>query len=294
MGMLMSMPEPPARDQHGRLRRVMPRAVLGDVWLVYRCVSGPALGLTYAPAVASALRGTMMRRAPQPPMEILSGHSSDGSASKRPHVAFVALPSLRNRTGEDPAWRAGPLTGVALLLPRELDDRERRHIELTVAPPRPRPLSLVMGRAGRWRLAPMFALSSDPGLCPDVWLGPARRWCTVTPIALDRFPGRLFSADAGARKRARICAGEIIAQSCANIGLSAPASVRVGQHASLHGVPDSASFPRFHAGSQPRPLIHAEIVFDTPVIGPVLVGAGRHAGLGLCLPCDLPPTEREP
>lgn len=297
MGMSMSLPAAqPAGVTPEQARRAMPRAALGDVWLVYHCITGPALDLTYTRVVSTALRAAMMCRAPQPPLEILSGHTPDGRASRRHHIAFVALPSLQrtSRPGEGDAWTVGSLAGVALLVPRELDDRERRHIEATVAPPRPRPLSLAMGRAGCWRLAPTLLTPPDPGLRPDTWLGPARRWCTVTPIALDRFPGRMYSADAGARERAHAQAAEIIARSCSNIGLPAPARVRVGPDASLDGVPGNARFPRFQAGSRPRLLVHAEIVFATPVSGPVLVGAGRYAGLGLCLPSDTPPPERRP
>lgn len=297
MVMIVSLrPERYAGAAPGQGRRGTPRAALGDVWLVYHRITGPALGLTYTRVVSAALRAAMMCRAPQPPLETLSGHASDGSSSQRHHIAFAALPSLRrtSRPGEGDAWTVGPLAGVAMLVPRELDDRERRHIEATVAPPRPRPLSLAMGKAGHWRLAPTLLTPPDPGLRPDTWLGPARRWCTVTPIALDRFPGRMYSADAGARARAHTQAAEIIARSCSNIGLPEPARVHVGPNANLDGVPSNGRFPRFHAGSHPRPLVHAEIVFASPVSGPVLVGAGRYAGLGLCLPCDAPPPEMTP
>jgi CRISPR-associated protein Csb2 len=276
---------------HPARARAMPRAALGDTWLVYRRVLGPALDLTHARAITAALRGAIMCRAPQPPMEILSGHTSDGRISQRPHVAFVALPTLRmpGRVARRDQVDVGPLAGVALLVPRGLDDREHRHIEATVAPPRERPLCLRLGRAGSWRMEPVIMTPvDDPGLEPSTWLGPAMRWCTVSPAALDRFPGKMFSTDAGARARARDRATEIIAQSCVNIGLPAPVRVRVGPGAGLEGVPASSRFPRFHTGSQSRLLIHAEIVFDQPVCGPVLVGAGRYAGLGLCLPCDGP------
>jgi CRISPR-associated protein Csb2 len=32
--------------------------------------------------------------------------------------------------------------------------------------------------------------------------------------------------------------------------------------------------------------VHADIVFAEKVRGPVLLGAGRYTGLGLCLPID--------
>jgi CRISPR-associated protein Csb2 len=36
-----------------------------------------------------------------------------------------------------------------------------------------------------------------------------------------------------------------------------------------------------------RYLTHATISFDRPIQGPVILGAGRYVGLGLCLPFGL-------
>ena len=38
------------------------------------------------------------------------------------------------------------------------------------------------------------------------------------------------------------------------------------------------------AGRAPRVRVHADIRFESPVTGPLLLGAGRYFGLGLCLP----------
>lgn len=292
MGLLIS-PSAKPRVSTAPAPRAMARSVLGEVWLVYRRAVGPAIELTCTRAVTAALRGAMLRRAPQPPLEVLSGHTSDGCASERPHVAFVVLPSLGPPGAAWPgALCAGSIAGVALLVPHGLDAREHRHLDAAVAPPRERPLRLRMGRLGAWRLAPTIFPPADPGLRPATWLGPAHRWHTVTPIALDRFPGRLFSADASAQARARDCAAKIIAQSCVHLGLPAPARVRVSTDSAVPGAPASPRFPRFSIGARPRVLIHAEIRFDELVCGPVLVGAGRYVGLGLCLPCDHAPQPR--
>jgi CRISPR-associated protein Csb2 len=39
---------------------------------------------------------------------------------------------------------------------------------------------------------------------------------------------------------------------------------------------------RLPASLANRPLIHAEIYFSEPVEGPLLLGAGRFLGMGLC------------
>lgn len=37
-------------------------------------------------------------------------------------------------------------------------------------------------------------------------------------------------------------------------------------------------------GKPPRPFTHAVVQFGVPVRGPVLIGAGRYAGFGVCRP----------
>ena len=52
----------------------------------------------------------------------------------------------------------------------------------------------------------------------------------------------------------------------------------------------SAPFDRFvpyrHGGSKGRQLLstHVSVLFDEPVGGPLLIGAGRHLGYGLMAP----------
>jgi CRISPR-associated protein Csb2 len=47
-------------------------------------------------------------------------------------------------------------------------------------------------------------------------------------------------------------------------------------------------FPGYKTGTgTPRACVHAQIEFAEPVRGPVLVGAGRYLGYGLCLPREL-------
>jgi len=53
----------------------------------------------------------------------------------------------------------------------------------------------------------------------------------------------------------------------------------------LAGVPDLRSFSvKRIPGRPPRPLTHARIRFAVPVNGPVLIGAGRYIGYGVCRP----------
>jgi len=53
------------------------------------------------------------------------------------------------------------------------------------------------------------------------------------------------------------------------------------------GAPASHQFPRLARkdGSECRHT-HAILIFDRPVVGPVLLGAGRYRGYGLCRPLE--------
>jgi len=94
---------------------------------------------------------------------------------------------------------------------------------------------------------------------------------------------------------------EVIAQiksACVNIGLPEPDAVIPDKHSAIEGVPSaqpSGNAPEWMRWRLPvslasRPLVHAVIHFHAPVEGPVILGAGRFVGLGLCRP--IASTER--
>lgn len=107
----------------------------------------------------------------------------------------------------------------------------------------------------------------------------------MTPIALDRHAkGDLLAQREAAR--------EIVVTACERIGLPRPVHVAIHKHAAPTGAPPAwppGGAPRWTGWARPktlagRPLVHAAIVFPEPVAGPVILGAGRFLGLGLCLP----------
>jgi CRISPR-associated protein Csb2 len=120
----------------------------------------------------------------------------------------------------------------------------------------------------------------------DRWSRASRRFITATPIALDRYPGNLRSNAERAAHRAAAEAERSIADACERIGLPRPASVSISlapilagsQHVRQYAPPPTAP------GKPARVRVHADILFHEPVRGPVILGAGRFFGLGLCLP----------
>jgi CRISPR-associated protein Csb2 len=134
------------------------------------------------------------------------------------------------------------------------------------------------------KLAPTL----DPGrrsLDSTAYTKAASTFGTVTPVVLDRH----LKEKGEARQK------EVIAQiksACVNIGLPAPYAVIPDRHSAIEGVPSaqpSGNSPEWMRWRLPvslasRPLIHAVIHFSQPVEGPVILGAGRFVGLGLCRP----------
>ena len=123
-------------------------------------------------------------------------------------------------------------------------------------------------------------------LRPRTWCGPSKRFVTATPIALDRHPGRLRSNHERAAHKAAVEAQRTIADACERVGLPRPVSVEISLGPLLPGAQHVREFLPWpgRPGRTARARVHADIRFAHPVRGPVLLGAGRYFGLGLCLP----------
>jgi CRISPR-associated protein Csb2 len=67
--------------------------------------------------------------------------------------------------------------------------------------------------------------------------------------------------------------------------LPQPESVGVSPVSSFRGPEASVVYAPFPKGPDRfrRVLVHADITFERPVRGPLLLGAGRYRGLGLCM-----------
>ncbi|MCE9564494.1 MAG: type I-U CRISPR-associated protein Cas5/Cas6 [Planctomycetes bacterium] len=234
--------------------------------------------------VAEAIRKELMYRHGSNPPEWVSGHAADGSPSKQPRPAYLPLGFV----GHEHA--GGHLLGVAVAVPRDFEHTEElfkllgkhdgknlHEIEAEVPF-----LSLIVKNPhldnreiGRFDLE----LDERPEgrrqftLKTFTWTAPAFVWTTVTPVMLPQFPRRDLTPE------------EVIAKACVDAGYPEPIAVRTSFAPLMQGVPHSRAFhvkPR--NGRPPRPLTHAVIEFPTKVRGPVLIGAGRYAGYGLCRP----------
>lgn len=236
--------------------------------------------------IADAIRKELMNRSGSSPPEWLSGHAIDGSPSKQSRPAYMPLGYVGYEHAD------GHLLGVAIAVPRDFEHTEElfrllgehngknsHQIEkgvpyLSVAVRNPHLENREIGRL-ELELDDRPEGRRQTTLKSFSWTTPSCVWTTVTPVMLPQFPRRGLSTE------------EVVSKACVDAGYPEPVAVRVSFAPLLRGVPHSRAFhvkPR--QGRPPRPLTHATVVFPVSVRGPVLIGAGRYAGYGVCRPCQ--------
>ena len=245
---------------------------------------------TRAVQIAATLRDAIFHHAENPIPEGLSGHGEDGSPVPLPHVGFLPLPYV----GWDHA--DGRIMGAAVSVPDSLDEPSRRAVLRAVgtweseANAANQDLRLTMGRSGDVDMKRLTGFEPTlETLRTKTWSQPSRRWVSATPVALPTNPGRLSTGTAEARAKAWAKAEQAVADSCRHVGLPESAAVNVSHDPFIRGVRPASHFPAFRQrgrDSQPvaRRLVHVSVVFDQPVAGPLVLGAGRYFGLGLMRP----------
>src|SRR5579859_3357017 len=306
---------------HPSVPHLSPRVpLLGGDWYVLGITGRRPPSAMQLLAVARATRNSLLAHSEQPPPEILSGHHHetavrDGPTSplNRPHLAVAPLLNAGNPHSD------GAVFGIALILPAACPDRDREAVEDAIRSWSAAGFELLL--PGRGCGQPVRLVLEDLGIdraggeqawldtaltarrrttTRGYWCRPGCRWVTATPVALDRFPGNLRSRESRIRDRAEAQAIASIAQACVFAGLADSADqvrVTISLDSPLVGIPASPAgrchpgqrqFPGYETGKGiPRACVHAEIEFAEPVEGPVLIGAGRYLGYGLCLPREL-------
>lgn len=274
--------------------------------LILAQTEGPRLPLTSALTVTQALRGAVMSQSGvQPPPSWVSGHVEDCQPLRdgRQHLAYVPLPFVGAEYAD------GHLLGAALVFPRAIARPERGRVLgqlLLQTSGEAKPIRLTLGPLGVWSLTKRDWSETRSGLKPETWTAHpngATTWASVTPVVLDRFP----KADL-VRERAKweVEVADIIATACMRLGLPGPAEIRFGTTSWHRGSP-RASMKRRPLRGQPgvdgtaalgdgfpaypakgpngvRPQLHVFLRFAEPVVGPILICAGRFLGYGLCRP----------
>lgn len=255
-------------------------------WIVFEFAPDSRMLLsTRTVEVAQAMRSAIMCHASDPIPEGISGHGPGGKPTTLPHMALMPLPNARSKYAD------GRLLGLALSLPDMLDDSTRRAALRAIGNWEGKPggnLTLGLKSGPTIRLSRQRRPSTLKSLQYDTWSEQSVRWVTTIPMALPKHPGGLGVGDAASRAKAWEAAESAVTDACTHVGLPKPASVDVSLSPYVNGAHHIRRFPPFSQNGLGgnkirRQLVHALVEFGSPVKGPLALGAGRFAGLGLMI-----------
>jgi len=248
---------------------------------------GASLGLEATATLTDALRGALLKTCGET-AEWLTGHRVEGSPSNRPHVALLPLGFV----GGD--YADGHLLGLAFAFPRDVSARERGRAMRSLlygAENQPTEIKLTLGRLGIWTLRQEDRSSPPLALRSETWCRSARIWASVTPVVLNRHP----KIDPDKDKAAWFAEiAETIAASCEHSGLPRPVEIDLDKTSWHQGAPrarpGAGGFPLLPGkpSAPARQQVHVWLRFADLVEGPVILGAGRYRGYGLCKPWKNP------
>ncbi len=192
------------------------------------------------------------------PPAVLHGHGFCGTGYEI--ARYLALPDVgypRSR---------GRIHGLALWLPPGCDSMAHRTArDAAVA------IRRLSGRGIDVAVAPRDDEARPVAACPERWLQPSRSWGTAVPAIHER-RRPLDLAEVG--------------RWCRHAGLPDPVDFRSARAPLVHGAPDLAPVEVNRPGRPALPYSHVELWFDHAIPGPVVIGAGRQRGFGLCVPLD--------
>ncbi len=222
----------------------------------------PALSGRRLSAVTTLFKEAVLsryQRMHNEPPAILHGH---GFRSRGYDLArYLALPDVgfpRSR---------GRIHGLALWLPPGFDRAQQfkaRDAAFSI--------DALVGRGIEASVEPRLDEELRPwAVNPRRWQGPSPTWVTAFPVIHERrgVPGLSEAA-----------------RWCRHAGLPDPIGFRSCRTPLLPGAVDLAPAEVNRPGRPALPYSHAEFRFADPVTGPVVVGAGRQRGFGLCVPVN--------
>lgn len=287
--------------------RPVPSSLLAGPWRVLAIRRGGRVRLTRTLDLARAVRGALLSGSSDSSPYLLHGHSpgpagTRTAAGREPHLSIIPLANVGSPFSD------GAVHGVALMLPQDATDDDRDVLDKAMHRWRGRAHEGALPLQIQGLLVELEDRGfdfSEPNdnvkttvLTRRFWSRISRNWASVTPIVLDRFPGRFDEPEWEER------AAGTIAEACAHLGLPPPTEVEILWGPPMAGVPAAgphalrrqpgARFPGYRAGTsgQVRLCVHARVMFAEAIRGPLVIGAGRFAGYGLCVPVATEGAER--
>ncbi len=192
------------------------------------------------------------------PPAVLHGHGFSGTGYEI--ARYLALPDVgypRSR---------GRVHGLALWVPPGCELMARRTARDAAVS-----IRRLVGRGIDVAVAPRDDEARPVAARPGRWLRRSRRWGTAVPAIHER--------------RRRLDLAEV-ARWCEHAGLPAPFAFRSARQPLVPGAIDLAPVEVNRPGRPALPYSHVELWFDHAIPGPVVIGAGRQRGFGLCAPLD--------
>lgn len=192
------------------------------------------------------------------PPPVLHGHGFDGKGYDL--ARFLALPDAGY-----PKSR-GRIHGLALWLPPDADRATRISAQTCV-----QSITQLSGSGLQVGVRPYAGEPRPVAARPERWCRTSHRWVTVFPAVHER-RGPLSLAE--------------VSRWCRHAGLPAPIAFRSTRSPLIRGGVDLAPVEVNRPGRPALPYSHVELWFEEPVRGPVVIGAARQRGLGLCVEAD--------
>jgi len=192
---------------------------------------------------------------------VIHGHRSDGEFGDQADI--LALPEVGH------AHATGRILGAAVCLPGSTAPETVQLVRTALT----RLSAERLAHPGRFDLPlSLYAGERQPWTTnPRRWVGPARRWSSVTPVVHERWTKKAPSL------------GDI-ATWCAHAGLPEPSAMNLSRRPLLTGALDLPPALVFRSGRERRPYSHMTMEFERPIEGPVVLGRGRQFGMGLFAP----------
>ena len=158
----------------------------------------------------------------------------------------------------------GRIHGLALWLPPGTDEVSRRRARDAALA-----IDALVGNALNVRVEPREDEVRPWAANPRRWFGPSRTWVTAFPAIHER-RGVPNLRDAG--------------RWCEHAGFPKPVDFRSSRTPLVSGAVDLAPVEVNRPGRPALPYSHVVLSFADPIPGPVVIGAGRQRGFGLCIP----------
>jgi len=249
-----------------RVRPTRPRGPHGSARLV--AIDGVSLGLEDTASLVVRYRAALLSLLGHDAPGVLTGHAERGGPASRPHIAYAPLANI------DHAFADGAIKGIAVVLPRDVDDEDVLRLDLAMG----RLRTLHFGARGDISVRALGGHGERKSLDFRRYTEAATTWVSVTPVAVSIHP----------KPKKGLSEEVALLRDFARLGLPEPVELLLQNVSFVRGASRARDVSRHGVSAVAgRLLRHVHVRFPRPVEGPLLVGAGRHMGFGLLLPREL-------